>query len=92
MFVSVVKDMESRGKFKVILPDSVSGAEFLNDYLNEKLGEKESIEKIISISRMSEKELESYLSNKRAEKIRGAEKAEKKLRANLLAKPKLSIG
>lgn len=75
MFVSIIKSMESRGKFAMALPNHVTGAEFINAYLNEKLGEKESIEKIIGISRMTEKELDHYLQLKQMAKIKSAEHA-----------------
>jgi len=48
--------MEREKKFANKLPDNVHGAEFLNDYLLGKTDDNESIQNIIKLTTMNEKE------------------------------------
>lgn len=57
----ILERMEGENKFADKLPENVYGAEFLNDYLLGKIDEKESIEKIAALGRMSDKEFKEYL-------------------------------
>ena len=87
MFANILDKMEREKKFANKLPDNVHGAEFLNDYLLGKTDDKESIQNIIKLTTMNEKEFQHYLLQKSITKQEKKDLEKQAARISLLASP-----